>query len=276
MSAKPQPNLFSASIVNVYKDILEDMDEEAHAKNLNLKIQELERKIHEQAQQQTNQEFEFHHQFDRKKVRWVLKFLEMKLELENYKKFYQDGKRLWLEDLKNLCRVIQTLFKKMKEKDDHYISVLKDIDREVAKFYKGQNPPTTKLKDSAFQPFPVRTNDTEEHDDTDERGFSQHREESMMDMQPVPESLTKPRKVDDTIVLNSSSLGITIPTQENAKDTLLRSTTPLNSYRSREDHDLKVNEKSHYGSTFRLNLKNSVPEPLNASSLSLLVKFCLH
>lgn len=224
MSVDPHPNLFSASNAKAYKDILVELNDESTVKTLNKKIEELEKRIDDQEQHQNHQELEFCNRLDRKKVRWVLKYLEMKLELENLKKFYQDGKKLWQDDIKNLCKVIHILWGKIKEKDEQHIEQIKHIEREVNQLYQIQDLKNSKLKES--NPYTTHTASTEEQDDTNERLTIQPREET--DTTSIFDTVHKDVRFEDTYFLSPHHPNQeTLVRQELIKNNLNRYTTPL-------------------------------------------------
>ena len=99
-------------------------------KSLHKKIDDLQTKIIEQQQQYQKRELELHKDYDLKKSKLIMRYLEMKIQVDNYKNFYDEGKKIWQKDLKNLYHLIQDLLKKIKEKDEQYLIILQDIDRE--------------------------------------------------------------------------------------------------------------------------------------------------
>jgi len=118
----------------IYKDFLLKLEEEPTpelVKRLQNKIEELENKLIEQTKAAQQRELEQHQIFDQKKSRWILRYLDAKMQLENNKSFYQDGKKLWHQDTKNLFNAIKILFKNMKEKDNQCLDMLKDLEKEL-------------------------------------------------------------------------------------------------------------------------------------------------
>ena len=99
-------------------------------KSLHKKIDDLQTKIIEQQQLYQKRELELHKDYDKKKSKLIMRYLEMKIQVDNYKNFYDEGKKIWQQDLKNLYHLIQDLLKKIKEKDEQYLIILQDIDRE--------------------------------------------------------------------------------------------------------------------------------------------------
>lgn len=118
----------------IYKDFLLKLEEEPTpelVKKLHNKIEELENKLIQQNKAAQQRELEQHQIFDQKKGRWILRYLDAKMQLENNKTFYQDGKKIWHQDTNNMFKAIKILFKKIKEKDNQCLDMLKDLEKEL-------------------------------------------------------------------------------------------------------------------------------------------------
>jgi hypothetical protein len=122
----------------LYKDFLLKLEEEPtpeNMKKLHEKIDELETKLVSQTKASQQRELELQRLVDENKGKWIVKYLEAKMQIENMKAFYQDGKNFWQKDLKNLFAAIKILFKTIKDKDSQNLEMLKDIERELSSVF---------------------------------------------------------------------------------------------------------------------------------------------
>lgn len=130
------PNLKPAqsSQTNLYADFLIHLEEQPTPetiKRLQQKIEELQEKVLEQAKQAHRKELELHRLHDEKKGRWVLKYLEVKVQLANFKTYHEEQSNMWKRDSNDLVRVIKILSQTIREKEGKIIELLKDLDRDV-------------------------------------------------------------------------------------------------------------------------------------------------
>ena len=132
MNPNPKPSQSSQS--GLYADFLIHLEEQPTPetiKRLQRKIEELQEKVLEQAKQAHRKELEFHRLFDEKKGRWVLRYLEVKVQLANFKAYHEEQSNMWKRDSSDLVRVIKILSQNIREKEGKTLGLLKDLDRDI-------------------------------------------------------------------------------------------------------------------------------------------------
>jgi len=99
-------------------------------------IQQLNTIIEKQKEFYQRKELELLQNFDSKKGNWIVKYIETKAELDNVKKFYDEGKLTWQKNLKLLYIIIKTLFQQLQDNDKNHLHILKNIELEIKRIRK--------------------------------------------------------------------------------------------------------------------------------------------
>lgn len=162
MNAKLKNSSQSENII--YNDFLLKLEEHPTPetiKKLQIKIDELEDKLLDQARLSQCKELELRRQFDEQKGRILMKYLELKAQYSNFKNFYQEKRTLWEKDNSNLLKVIRSLVKAITHKEEGMLDILKDLDRDlnwgITTSFQSSYTQNT-LKENCFLPFSEKKN----------------------------------------------------------------------------------------------------------------------
>jgi len=140
---------------NLYADFLIHLEEQPTPetiKRLQQKIEELQEKVLEQAKQAKTKELELHRLYDEKKGKWVLRYLEAKVQLTNFKAYHDEQSKMWNRDSSDLVRVIKILSQNIRDKEQKTLELLKDIDRDVNWMRSTSNQCVDSPKEICFSP----------------------------------------------------------------------------------------------------------------------------
>ena len=125
------PVLKGDTICNDFLLRLEDQPTPETIRKLQLRIDELEDKLIDQARLNQCKELELRRVYDENKGQWILKYLEVKAELKNFKASYEDKCRLWHQDSSSLVQVITFLLQIIREKEIETLDILSELSKEL-------------------------------------------------------------------------------------------------------------------------------------------------
>lgn len=129
------PNLHTQKEGQIYRNSLRKLEENTSTETilkLSLRIEELENKLLDQNQFYQKRELELHKQFDQKKYKWILKYLEIKVQLEKLKEANNKTKKTCHQDVMNLYNTVHALLEKLKSKNELEIADLKTLEKDIA------------------------------------------------------------------------------------------------------------------------------------------------
>jgi len=152
------PTLSTPKENQLYKNFLHKFQENANPETvlkLSLRIEELENQLLDQHQLAQKRELELHKQFDQKKYKWILKYLEIKLQLEKLKETNNKIKKNFCQDLLDLSDTVQLLLKKSRERDELQLSDLKALEKDIAELTAPFNPSDQTNKGFDLEQFSV-------------------------------------------------------------------------------------------------------------------------
>ena len=119
-----EANLSSNSQAHSFKKV-------EHISDLENQIQQLKELIEGQKESFKIRELELLQSVDSKKVNWILKYLESKIELDHAKNFYEEGKIVWKKNLKFLYGIIKTLFQQLEKNERKHLETIKKFKFEL-------------------------------------------------------------------------------------------------------------------------------------------------
>ncbi len=119
----------------MFKDFLIKLEENAKPETilkLQLRIEELEKQLSNQTQAFQKRELELHKQFDQKKSQWIVKYYELKLQLEKQKTNFKTIQQTSDQDFIQLYQTIHQLVEKLKKKDEDHLCNLRQLEKEIS------------------------------------------------------------------------------------------------------------------------------------------------
>ena len=147
------------TICNDFLLRLEDQPTPETIRKLQLRIDELEDRLIDQAKLNQCKELELRRIYDEKKGQWILKYLEVKAELKNFKSIHEDKCRLWHQDTSSLVQVITFLLQIIREKEIETFDLLSELRKELGLIVLATLQPSQESRQFHEEHFSGRSHD---------------------------------------------------------------------------------------------------------------------
>ena len=99
------------------------------------KVAQLQSQLREQLEAANNREVELQQRISKKREKWVGKYLQVRVQLENAYTKYIREKRVWKQDMSVLFKAVSTVIEQLHKKDQTHLEALRLIEGDFKNFW---------------------------------------------------------------------------------------------------------------------------------------------